>query len=120
MSNRRPRKTTPDILDNLLGSVKKPGEKPQVEKPAGSPQSQPSDVALSWNSKPVRHKQSYMLSDQVSEELDKLYLQIRLGGKDCSKSELVEIALQVLLERVQAEGIEGPLLQRLSGKAKRK
>lgn len=61
-----------------------------------------------------------MLADEVSKALDRLYLQIRMADKGVSKSELVEIALQDLLDQVKDRGLEAPSLRRLSGRARRK
>ncbi len=94
-----------------------PGRKPV----AGSGAAEPlAGAQVEWQASPTRRRATFNLSDQVQRELEKLWMRLRVDREiPTSKSEIVEIAIQLVIEEVAAKGDDAALVRRLSGDAKR-
>jgi hypothetical protein len=93
------------------------GRKP-VPGPVGA--DPPAGAQIAWQTSPIRRRATFNLSDQVQRELEKLWMRLRVDREiPTSKSEIVEIAIQLVIEEVAAKGENAALVRRLSGDAKR-
>lgn len=111
------RKKTPDIMGTLLGQVARPTAPPA---PAPSEEKPETPPAPTWDEAARRTKATFNLSEEVLRALERLWMRLRVEeGLPCSKSELVEVALQLALEDSQTRGQDSDLVRRLSGNYRR-
>jgi hypothetical protein len=119
------RKRVPeDLMGTILGEAPEAsGEEepfPESRRLRGADQvtgsySRVSQGTVSWEKHPERVGITFNLSKQVSTELDKLRLELE-GDVRPSRSEIVEVALQITVEDVRGRGRESELVKRLSGR----
>jgi len=96
--------------------------KTTIRKPAQNKFAQAASFADSGkaSSDSPRVKATYNLSPEVAKGLDTAWLTLRVThGIPCSKSELVEIALQNLIADIENKDGKSPILKQLSGKVRR-
>jgi hypothetical protein len=118
------RKPMPDMMGSLLGG--KPTGK-EERKPEAVKEPEPAKTggkqggqAVEWDKDSPRRKATFNLSDQVQRELERLWMRIRVDQETpTSKSEIVEIALQLVMEEIEAKGEKAALIKRLSGEPRR-
>lgn len=81
----------------------------------GSPSSA-GEGTVSWHEQPERVGITFNLSKQVGTELDKLRRELQLEGDiRPSKSEIIEVALRIVVDDVRERGRESELVKRLNG-----
>jgi hypothetical protein len=74
-----------------------------------------------WSAEPERSNFTFRLSGEVSDELERLILSLRLDhGVRASRSEIAEVALQLAVEDATRRGEKSDLVKRLSGKLRRR
>lgn len=74
-----------------------------------------------WGAEPERSNFTFRLSEEVSDELERLILALRLDhGVRASRSEIAEVALQLVVEDTSERGEKSDLVKRLSGKLRRR
>jgi hypothetical protein len=105
------RKSVPeDLMGNILSESLAAGENPAPSEAGGSP----GDV-FSWDESPERVGVAFNLSKRLAAELERLRGELR-SGDDArpSKSELVEVALRIVVEDVGQKGEASELSRRLA------
>jgi hypothetical protein len=115
------RKPMPDVMESLLG------QKTRGEKPVAIKEQEPAKTggkqggrAMGWDKDAPRRKATFNLSNQVQRELERLWMRIRVDQETpTSKSEIVELALQIAIEEIEAKGEKAALMTRLSGEPRR-
>ncbi len=79
------------------------------------------EEAPHWSAEPERSNFTFRLSGEVSDELERLILALRLDhGVRASRSEIAEVALQLALEDAGKRGEKSDLVKRLSGRLRRR
>lgn len=74
-----------------------------------------------WSAEPKRSNVTFRLSEEVSDELERLILTLRLDhGVRTSRSEITEVALQLAVEDAERRGEFSDVVKRLSGKLRRR
>ena len=80
----------------------------------------PAGARFEWQTSPTRRRATFNLSDQVQRELEKLWMRLRVDREiPTSKSEIVEIAIQLVIEDIAEQGDNSALVRRLFGEARR-
>lgn len=100
----------------------KPRARKDREKSATSDASEGSvgDVPR-WSAEPKRSNFTFRLSEEVSDELERLILALRFEhGVRASRSEITEVALQLAIEDAGKRGEKSDVVKRLSGKLRRR
>ena len=88
--------------------------------PGSGASERPGGGQIEWHTNPTRRKATFNLSDQVQRELEKLWMHLRVQEEiPTSKSEIVEIAIQLVIEDIEEQGDYSALMRRLSRQARR-
>lgn len=79
------------------------------------------NAAPRWSAEPKRSNFTFRLSEEVSDELERLIMALRFEhGIRASRSEIAEVALQVAVEDAGSRGEKSDVVKRLSGKLRRR